>query len=268
MHNAETQTARKGYSDFGIQCELILPPAIATSTPTKAGVGVSKPIISDISTIDDDDNDDVYEGNTTVDTTQSTLYEETSVSESELDLEVENQKTYLIFESALMLLFSICFMCRRTYIVINKATIGSFLCITQICKHCKSQPYVGKIPAGNIMISAAILYTGSLPIKALRVFSNLNCATISRMTFYRHQKAFLQPAINYIWDREQDNLINRLLAQKQGLVQGGDGRAESPGHSAKYGSYSVIDLKQNKVVDFKLVQVCTAAGMLLTTYRV
>ena len=39
------------------------------------------------------------------------------------------------------------------------------------------------------------------------------------------------------------------------LVLGGDGRADSPGHSAKYGSYSVIDLKQSKVVDIKLVQV-------------
>ena len=57
MHNAETQTARKVYSDVGIQCELILPPAIATSTPTKAGVGVSEPIISDISTSDDDDTE-------------------------------------------------------------------------------------------------------------------------------------------------------------------------------------------------------------------
>ena len=36
----------------------------------------------------------------------------------------------------------------------------------------------GKFPAGNIMISAVILYIGSLPAKALRVFSSLNCATI------------------------------------------------------------------------------------------
>ena len=72
IHDAETQTTRKVYSDVGIQCELVLPPAIATSTPTKAGVGVSEPIISDISisTSDDDDNDDVYEGSTVV---QSTL---------------------------------------------------------------------------------------------------------------------------------------------------------------------------------------------------
>lgn len=35
----------------------------------------------------------------------------------------------------------------------------------------------------------------------------------------------------------------------------GDGRADSPGHSAKYGSYTVIDSTCDKVIDFKLVQV-------------
>ena len=276
MHGAETQ-ATPTVSHIGIQCELLLPPAL-TSTPTKASVGASKPILSDISDVDDDINDD--EGDTAADTTQSTLYEETtSASEPESGLSVEKQQTYLVFESALLLLFSICFMCRSTYISIEKFTRGSFLCITQICSHCnntyvrESQPYVGKIPAGNIMISAAILYTGSLPAKALRVFSSLNCATITRKTFFRHQKAFLQPAINCIWEKEQEALINQLQVKKQGLVLGGDGRADSPGHSAKYGSYSVVDVKQNKVVDLKLVQVwllecCMCMKPNLHVYRV
>ena len=113
-----------------------------------------------------------------------------------------------------MLLFSISFMCRSTYISIEKFTRGSFLCIRQICSHrsntyvWESQPYVGKIPAGNIMISAAILYTGLLPAKALRVFSSLNCATFTKKTFFRHQKAFLPLAINCIWDKELEALIS------------------------------------------------------------
>ena len=82
----------------------------------------------------------------------------------------------------------------------------------------------------------------------------MNCATITRKTFFRHQKAFLQPAISYIWKEEQEAIINHLTVTKEALVLG-DGRADSPGHSAKYGSYSVIDLKQSKVVDIKLVQV-------------
>ena len=46
-----------------------------------------------------------------------------------------------------------------------------------------------------------------------------------------------------------------IKKQKRKLALSGDGRADSPGHSAKYGSYSVIDMSCSKVVDFKLVQV-------------
>ena len=38
---------------------------------------------------------------------------------------------------------------------------------------------------------------------------------------------------------------------------GGDGRCDSRGHSAKYGSYSLMDAEQNKILDSQLVQVCT-----------
>lgn len=43
------------------------------------------------------------------------------------------------------------------------------------------------------------------------------------------------------------------MAEERGepLVLGGDGRADSPGHCAKYGS---IDLEQGIVVDIQLVQ--------------
>ena len=36
----------------------------------------------------------------------------------------------------------------------------------------------------------------------------------------------------------------------------GDGRADSPGHSAKHGSYTVVETMCNKVVDYQLVLVC------------
>lgn len=35
----------------------------------------------------------------------------------------------------------------------------------------------------------------------------------------------------------------------------GDGRCDSPGHSAKYGTYTLMDSESAKVVEFKVVQV-------------
>ena len=37
---------------------------------------------------------------------------------------------------------------------------------------------------------------------------------------------------------------------------GGDGRADSPGHSAKFGSYTTMELQKKAVIDIQLVQVC------------
>ena len=39
------------------------------------------------------------------------------------------------------------------------------------------------------------------------------------------------------------------------VVAGGDGRCDSPGHSAKYGTYSIVYTNTYKVIDVSLVQV-------------
>ena len=108
---------------------------------------------------------------------------------------------------------------------------------------------------GNLLISAAILYSGSLPAKALRVFDILKCSTISRKTFFRQQSRYLQPAIKLTWEQYQNELLRILKEEHRGLVFAGDGRADNPAHSAKYGTYSMIELVHNKKVDFKIVPV-------------
>ena len=49
-----------------------------------------------------------------------------------------------------------------------------------------------------------------------------------------------------------------LQAFDEPLSLGGDGRSDSPGHSAKFGSYSLMDLENNVVLDVELVQGCAA----------
>ena len=154
-------------------------------------------------------------------------------------------------------------MCKDMTTVIQKKVIDSLVCITQYCNNCQhkhiweSQPYIRNVPAGNMMTSAAILYTSSLPSKALRIFKILNCASISLPTFLHHQSSYLLPAISSVWIYHQEKLLSKFKESKVNLQVGGDGRADNPGHSAKYGTYSLIELTCNKVVDFQLVQVCT-----------
>ena len=255
MHGAGTQ-AGSTVSHIGIQCELLLPPVVSTSTPTKANVAVPASNISDVSDTDDDDNN-------IADITQSSVYlQTTSASEPESDMPVEKQRTYLLFESALLMLFSICFMCRNTYTSIEKTTIGSFLHMKQICHHC-SNKYVcmGKSalcrenPSRQYYDFSCYTLHGIITSKGIMSIPKLELCDNHKEDIFWHQKSYLQPAVSYIWEKEQETLINQLTDKKEALVLGGDGRADSPGHSAKYGSYSVIDLKQSKVADIKLVQV-------------
>ena len=85
--------------------------------------------------------------------------------------------------------------------------------------------------------------------------SHMRVACISDRTFYYHQRRYLEPSILSVWGQEQSKLLAQSKAQSTPLSIGGDGRADSPGHSAKYGSYGIIDLHTNKVLHIELVQV-------------
>uniref|UniRef100_A0A3P9ICA2 Uncharacterized protein n=1 Tax=Oryzias latipes TaxID=8090 RepID=A0A3P9ICA2_ORYLA len=45
-----------------------------------------------------------------------------------------------------------------------------------------------------------------------------------------------------------------MLPEQRGIVLAGDGRSDSPGHSAKYGTYTMLELPANVIIDMQLVQ--------------
>ena len=64
----------------------------------------------------------------------------------------------------------------------------------------------------------------------------MGVACISTRTFFCHQRHILIPAIQRIWEQQQLFSVAMLQLEKQqrDIVLGGHGRADSPGHSAKY----------------------------------
>ena len=165
----------------------------------------------------------------------------------------------------LLNLFSMfCFNCKNVKPNVEMIENGSMVIVIQRCKHCepkdhfhwRSQPYIlGKHPAGNMLMSFGILLSGCCINKALLMFRHIGLLGISRRTYCKHQQKFLFPAIIKHWKTYQSKMID-LLKNVSENKWSGDGRFDSMGHSAKYGTYTMFSSAISKLVCFKVCQVC------------
>lgn len=167
-------------------------------------------------------------------------------------------RKYIVYETCLMELFEVCATCKRACLVKTKR-LGTFLSVDQICNHCeysrswKSQPLLDNTPAGNIQLSTAVYISGASFFKVQRVFKAMRLQMFLYDTFRRHARMFVEPAIVHTWKRSQEVMLQQL-SQDEKVILGGDMRADSPGHCAKYGSYTIMDLNTNTIVDLQLIQ--------------
>ena len=78
--------------------------------------------------------------------------------------------------------------------------------------------------------------------------------SLSERSFYNIQERCLFPVINDLWEQNRGEVISELR-QKAVVKLNGDGRCDSPGHNAKYGTYTLMDSDSAKLAEFKVVQV-------------
>lgn len=181
--------------------------------------------------------------------------EESCSSENE---ELNNERKFIVFESKLDQLFLLCKTC-GSLCEIKKSHTGSMVTVKSTCSmnHTSkwtSQPEINETPAGNIVIPAAVLFTGGT-FESTRKFSEaLNLNFVNKDQFYNVQRSILFPVINSAYEVQQQEVINKVSKQKE-VNLCGDGRSDSPGHNAKYGTYSLMDESSDKIVDFSLVHV-------------
>ena len=155
-------------------------------------------------------------------------------------------------------MFKYCPECSAPLIKRNQSTQGSQLFVTLECMNnhkysWQSQPMLEGMAAGNLLLSSSILLSGSTFTKVASLADILNLKIFSEKTFYNIQNKYLLPVINEFWLKEQNSTFSELGGRD--LWLSGDGRCDSPGHNAKYGTYTMIDQKTDKIVDFKVFQV-------------
>ena len=171
----------------------------------------------------------------------------------------DTEKKYLVFNSSLDQLLTRCPKCGQVIIDKKRKTTGSMLSVELTCHdghvtHWDSQPSIRRKPVGNLLLAASILFTGNTFARVSRLASCLNMQFISESVFYDTQKRFLFPVVNEAWENEQQ-LVRQELAVRDAVNLNGDGRCDSPGHNAKYGTYTLMDDDSGKVVAFSVVQV-------------
>ncbi|XP_077484199.1 uncharacterized protein LOC144094158 [Amblyomma americanum] len=135
----------------------------------------------------------------------------------------------------------------------------------------------------NLQLCAAVLFSGCNPTATLRMLASIGVPVASNRTFFAIQRSYLWPAIGrvrshceevssflcmvkvqcalfcfQVWKEEQKSLLQELQGQQVNLA--GDGRADSPGFSAKYGTYTLMDVERHKVLHFEVVQSNDAGG--------
>ena len=96
---------------------------------------------------------------------------------------------------------------------------------------------VNNTGAGNILLSGAILYTGNTFKRISEMFDSINIPHFSRTLFYSIQKTLLFPTLNSFYKRYRSKIINIYTTREENNFIG-DGRSDSSGYSAKYGTYA------------------------------
>lgn len=122
-----------------------------------------------------------------------------------------------------------------------KNVVGTMLIVSRVCV-CgeaftwESQSLTGSMPTGNLVLSAAILFSGCSIKQSLVMFQHANVSCFSERTFHNIQQHYHVPAVERVWKAHQDALFDLIRRQNEAVVVGGDARCCSPGHTAKYGS--------------------------------
>lgn len=120
----------------------------------------------------------------------------------------------------------------------------------------KSQPEAVRFTSqGNLDIVSAITFAG-IPVAKFIQFSWLmNLKFMHDATFYRIRNSYIAPVIRKHWKTNQDSVLQELK-QCESVYLIGDGRHDSPGHNAKFGTYTLMDSVSGKVVESTVMSVC------------
>lgn len=104
----------------------------------------------------------------------------------------------------------------------------------------------------NSLLMAAGVFMSGNNFNKLSLFNDfLGLGFISKTTYNRMQTHFIIPEVMHYWEQMKDEIWDIL--SNESVVLCGDGRNDSPGHSAKYCMYALMEQHLDVIVDVEVV---------------
>ncbi|KAM8923998.1 uncharacterized protein RCH25_008751 [Pelodytes ibericus] len=174
------------------------------------------------------------------------------------------ERKFLVFESCLDQLLnkintcSYNETCKAPITERGKKITGTLMTVHVLCenghKHLlwRSQPMIGKSLLGNLLASAAVLFSGSHYTKVNEMFTILGMPFMSRSTYSMYQKKFIFPIVDLYYKRDRQATISSLKGKA--ICLSGDGRCDAPGSNAKLCTYTLFEESSQKVIECNTVR--------------
>lgn len=115
-----------------------------------------------------------------------------------------------------------------------------------------------KVFVTSVLLSSTILLTGNNFEKVELLAKMLKLGFVSSSTFNRIQTFHAVPAVKELWKKMKEEIWQTL--EEENLVLCGDARMDSPGFSAKYSVYVLMDHYLSIITDLEVVDKREAGG--------
>ena len=116
-----------------------------------------------------------------------------------------------------------------------------------------------KVFVNTLLMASSILITGNNFEKVNDLFKFLGIGFLSASTFHRIQRNYVVPEVSSTWEEMKKEIW--LVLGKESLILCGDGKSDSPGHSAKYGTYVLMEQFLDVIVDIEIIDKRETGGV-------
>lgn len=160
----------------------------------------------------------------------------------------------------LLSLFDLCPKCGSHCNIINVRTKGFALTVEYKCRGIlphheiwRNSPFTKRYFDINLMLPAMATMCGLGYTLLENLMIGLKIPYIASTSYYNNIKVNLYPVVVAKWTAMRDNLIQCLMSEETCDVAG-DGHFDSPGWTAKFCTYSIMDMASGAIIDFFVSQ--------------